>query len=1017
MAGWLERHRRFVLGLVCALALGGAASLASLPVGLFPRTTFPRIVVSADAGDRPADRMAIEVTRPLEEAVRAVSGVVRVRSTTSRGTCELSLDFDWGLDMVSAQLQVESAIARFSSDLPAGFRFDVRRMDPTVFPIVGLSLTSDTLSAVELRDLALYDLGPRLSTIEGVARIAVLGGRVPEFQVAVDPLKLDAAGMTLDEVVSAISGSNVVKAIGRLEQDEKLYLLLSNTEFHRAAEIEATVLREGPSGFLRLDDLATVTRGEVPEWRRVVADGRDAVLLNVYQRPDGGDTIGISQALEAQLAEYRASTTSDLQIGRWYDQSDLVRSSISSVRDAILIGIVLAVFILYAFLRDFRVTAVVVLTVPIVLAITVLLVRLFGLTLNVMTLGGMAAAVGLVIDDAIVVVEHLVRRRQEADDRSVFAWAAEMLRPLTGSSLATIVIFAPLAFLSGVTGAFFKALSLTMASALIASYAIAAFAIPGLANVFLRERHPGENEGRFFERVRNAYVALLGVLLDRPRWLFVGVVPLLILGALAWQGLGSGFMPAMDEGGFVLDYRAPPGTSLVETDRQLREVERILAEIPDVAAYSRRTGLQLGGGLTEANEGDYFIRLKPLPRKPIDDVIDALRGRIELEVPGLKIEFAQLMSDLIGDLTAVPQPIEVKLFGPDVGEMRDFASRVAETLSSVSGVVDVASGVVVAGDAIEFEIDRTRAEMLGIHPDELTHLAEIALAGTEATALLETERLVGVRVWAESEDRSDLDGIETLWLRGSGRAPVRLGRVATARVVQGQPQIAREDLKTMVPITARIAGRDLGSVMTDVRTAVSAMERPSGMYVEYGGLYQEQQKSFRGLLAVLAAAVALIFLLLLFLYEHWAIPFAVLVVAGLACVAVMLGLRITGAELDISSLMGLTMVVGISAETAIFYLTEWFQHRRSIDAREALLEAGRRRLRPILMTVLAAIGALLPLALGLGEGSAMLQPLAIAIISGLVATVPGVLLLLPATLLILSGDRIAAASEPTFEST
>jgi multidrug efflux pump subunit AcrB len=1005
MGRWLEQHRRFVLGVVFAMVAGGLVSLPSLPIGLFPRTSFPRVVVSAEAGDRPADRMEIEVTRPLEEAVRAIPGVARVRSTTSRGSCEISLDFGWGLDMVSAQLQVESAIARQMPDLPTGFRFEVRRMDPTVFPVIGLSLSSKTLSAVELRRLARYDLGPRLSTIKGVARVGVLGGRVPEYQIEVDPLKLDAAGLSLDEVASAVAGSNVVQAIGRLEQDEKLYLLLSDTEFHDATEIESTILREGPSGFLRLEDIATVTRGEMPEWTRVVADGRDAVVLNVYQQPDGGDTIGISDAIDERLAAYRASVSSDLQISRWYDQSDLVRSSAVSVRDAILIGIGLAVFILFAFLRDIRVTAVVVLTVPVVLAITVLLLRLLGLTLNVMTLGGMAAAVGLVIDDAIVIVEHLVHRRQHGERLRVFDWAAEMFGPLSGSSMATIVIFAPLAFLSGVTGAFFKALSLTMACALVASYVIAGFAIPGLAAIFLREGEPPREEGAVFGPIRKRYVALLDLLLARPLWLLVGVVPLILLGALAWRGLGSGFMPAMDEGGFVLDYRAPSGTSLAETDRQLRQVEHILAEVPEIAAYSRRTGMQLGGGLTEANEGDYFIRLKPPPRRPIDEVIDSLRDRVEHEVPSLEIEFAQLMGDLIGDLTAVPQPIEVKIFGPSVGALRDLADRVVAQLSKIPGVVDLKSGIVVAGDAVEFEIDRTRAEMLGVRPDELTHLADLALTGQDVTSLLEKEQLVGVRVWTAAKDRNTLGGIERLWLRGSSGAPVRLGRVATARIAQGQPQITREDLKTMVPVTARIAGRDLGSAMSDVRATMAKLSLPDGVYVEYGGLYEQQQKSFRGLIAVLGAAVVLVFLLLLFLYERWAVPVAVLIVSGLACVSVMLGLWVTGSELDISSLMGLTMVVGISAETAIFYMTEWFACLRERDARDAFLEAGRRRLRPILMTVLAAIGALLPLALGLGQGSAMLQPLAIAIISGLLATVPGVLLLLPAMLWVLSRAR------------
>ncbi len=1009
----LRRHRVSAIAIALALAAGGGALLPSLPVSLFPQTTFPRVVINADAGDRPADRMAVEVTRPLEEAVRAVPGVVRVRSTTSRGSCEVSLDLHWGLDIVSVALQVESAIAKLLPDLPAGFRFDVRRMDPTVFPVIGLSLTSPSLTLVELRDLALYDLGPRLSTIDGVARVGVIGGRIEELRVNIDPLRLEAAGVTLEEVAAAVSAENVVAAVGRLEQNEKLYLLLSDTEFRDPRQIEDTILREGPQGFLRVEDVAHVVRTTQPQWTRVVADGRDAVLLNIYQQPGRADTIGIAAVLDQRLADYRTSASPDLVIGRWYDQSDLVRAAAASVRDAILIGIALAVGMLRVFLRDLRLTTIVVLTVPATLAITLLLLEVLGLSLNIMTLGGMAAAVGLVIDDAIVVVEHIARRAHEsaacAETGDVFAWARETWLPLTGSSLATIVIFAPLAFLSGVAGAFFKALSLTMASALVASYALAALVVPAVTARFVRAPMRSlESGGEWFARLLEAYETGLHRLLAQPRWILAALVPFVAAGVLAYRTLGSGFMPAMDEGGFVLDYRAPAGTSLAETDRQLRELERILAGVPEVAAYSRRTGIQLGGGITEANEGDYFIRLRPRPRRAITAVMNEVRKRAEQSVPALEVELLQLMSDLIGDLTAVPQPIEVKLFGPDAGVLRQLADTVATAIAGVPDVVDVKSGLVVAGDAVAFLVDQTKAGMLGLRPSEVTRLARLALDGEVVTRIQKGEKMVGVRVWTEDEDRLTLDRIEALWFRTPTGRVVRLGRLADVRVAVGQPQITREDLKTMVAVTGRISGRDLGSVMQDVRSEVAGLSLPEGVYVRYGGLYEEQQTSFRGLMAVLGAAAVLVFLLILFLSERMVVPVAVLAVAALAGVAVLLGLRLTASELDISSLMGLTMVVGISSEAAIFYVTQWEECARRLPAHEALREAGRLRLRPILMTALAAIGALLPLALGIGEGSAMLQPLAIAIVAGLIATVPGVLLVLPVLLSLARGGRAGA---------
>jgi CzcA family heavy metal efflux pump len=1005
-AGWLQEHRRSVLFLVAALAAGGVASLSGLSVGLFPRTTFPRLVVSVDAGDRPADRMVVEVTRPLEEAVRGVPGVRNVRSNTSRGSADISVDFDWGVDMISATLQAQSEIARSLPDLPPGVRYEVRRMDPTVFPVIGLSLRSSGHSLVELRDIALYDLQPLLSTIDGVARIAVLGGRTAELQVRLDPVRLAAAGVTLEEVVKAVSAANVVEAVGRLEEDEKLYLVLSDTQFRDLDAISKVIVRESPKGFVLLEDVATVERSTAPEWTRVVADGGEAVLLNVYQQP-GGDTVQIAADLDARLAEFRARAPAGLTIQAWYDQSDLIRDAASSVRDAVAIGIALAVLVLWTFLRNVRVTLVATLTVPVVLAATLLILRALDKSLNIMTLGGMAAAVGLVIDDGIVMVEHVLRRLREhpAERHLVVLRAArEMAVPLTGSSLATVVIFLPLAWLSGVTGAFFRALSLTMASALIVSYFVAFLAVPLLADLLLRPRDAEvEDVGPFYGRVLDAYERALRALLARPVW----VLPLLAvpaaLGLLAWREVRTGFMPAMDEGGFVLDYVAPAGTSLDETDRRLREVERILGSVPEVRSYSRRTGLALGGFITEPNEGDYFVRLTPLPRRPIDEIMDEVRGRIEHEVPGLEVELALLMEDLIGDLTAVPQPVEVKLFGADPDALRASAASVASAIAETPGVVDVKSGVVLAGDAVDIRVDRVRARLLGLDPDSVTRFALLALEGNVTTEVQRGEKMVGVRVWTEAEQRDRLDRVRRLLLRTEDGRDVRLGRVASFEKVVGQPQIARENLKTMVAVTGRISGRDLGSVMRDVKATVARVQLPAGAYVAYGGLYREQQRSFRDLVGVLLAAVILVFVLLLYLYERFAAPLAVLIVDAMAATAVFVGLWWTGTELDISSMMGLTMIVGISSEAAVFYLSQWKESRQEMPFQEALVSAGRLRLRPILMTALAAIGALVPLALALGAGAAMLQPLAIAIVAGLTATVPGVLLVLPAVFSGLAG--------------
>lgn len=1012
MIAWLASHRRSILFLLTAAAMAGVFAALTLPVGLFPTIDFPRVVVTVESGDRPVDRMVVEVTRPLEQAIREVPDVVGIRSTSSRGSADISVNFDWGTDMVAAQLQIESAINRILPDLPPGTRQDVRRMDPTVFPFLGLTLTSPSRDAVSLRDFAYFRLRPLLSAIPGVAQVEVLGGQHAEYQVLVDTARLQAVDLTVADVATALSANNVVSSVGRLDDRHRLYLTLADNRLHDQAEIGRTLLKAGPRGAVALSDVAEIRESQAPNWTRVTSDGRDAVLVNIRQGR-GANAPALTQAVRDKLTALGDEFPADIKVATYYDQSELVLAAAHSVFEAILIGALLAGVILMLFLRDLRLTFIIAIVLPSVLTMTALLLSVFGMTFNIMTLGGMAAAVGLVVDDAVVMVEHLVRRLHERADRvtdenlkdALLPSAVEMLRPLLGSSLATVVVFVPLAFLSGVAGGFFKALALTMASALVVSFLVAMFAVPLLASQLLTRRRAdaAAHEGGVFHRLSDRYARWADSALQFPRRVLIGAAVLLVVGGAAFWQLPSGFMPAMDEGGFVLDYRAAPGASLAETDRLLRQVEALIQSTPEVATYSRRTGLQLGGGLTEANEGDMFIRLKPLPRRDIEEVMADLRGRIETQVPGLTIETMQLMEDVIGDLTAVPQPVEVKLFGADLPLLRQTAPQVASQLSKLPGLVEVQDGDRVAGDAIEIHVDRDRAILEGLDPEAVSGQVSTLLGGQVVSQIQEGEKLVDVRVWSPAPLRDRVESLSHLPLRAPDGHVLPLSRVADVTIAEGQPQISREDLEQMVAVTARLEGRDLGSAMKDVRRAVAAMHLPPQIRVEYGGLYAEQQRSFRGLSAVFAAAVFLVTALLLYLYESWAVVGSILVTVLLSVASVFVGLWVTGTELNISAMMGLTMIVGIVTEVAVFYFAE-LDINTLVD-RTSLVAAGRYRLRPILMTSLIAILALMPLALGLGTGSAMQTPLAIAIISGLVAAIPLVLLVMPVAYALMSHKR------------
>ena len=1005
-SGWVRHHRRSILFLLALLVAGGTFSAWRLPVSLFPQVNFPRVVVNFDSGDRPAERMETEVTRPEELAVRAVPGVRRVRSTTSRGSAELSVDFDWGLDMVSELLQVESAVNGAVPSLPAGTHFEARRMDPTVFPVLGYSLTSDTLSPVALRDLATYQLAPLLSTVNGVAKIDVQGGDTEEIHVTTDPARLAAYGLTVDDLSKALAAANVLTAVGRLQDHDKLYLLLTDTHLSDLAKVRDTVLRIGGNGVVRVGDVAEVGPGVAPVYVRVTADGHQAVLLSIHQQP-GGNTVHINRDLKARFAEYRPHLPEGVRVANWYDQSQLILESATSVRDAVFIGAVLAAGVLLLFLRNWKITFVAVVCVPAVLASTTLLLGALGQSFNIMTLGGMAAAVGLIIDDAIGMVEHLVRRLREPEEllpetvriapSRLLAAAREFTPQLTASSLSTVVIFAPLAFLSGVTGAFFKALSLTMAIALILSYFVTLLAVPVLADLLLGEKDAAQNdEGRWTARLHHGYERLMGWCFPRTWLVLAALLPLCMVGYVAYQHVGTGFMPEMDEGGFNIDYHSAPGTSLAETDRLLQQFEAILRQTPEVATYSRRTGLQLGGWLTEANQGDFFVQLKPPPRRGIDEVMDDVRARVAKQVPGLEVEFAQLMEDLIGDLTSVPQPIEIQLYAEDQATLEHTASAVAAAVGKIDGVVDVKNGLVIAGDALDIEIDPLKAAIEGVDPAAITTQLSDALTGATDTQVVRNPKTVAVRVVLRPADRARTGQLGDLPIRAPDGHLFPLREVATVRTQVGQPEITRENLRRMVAVTGRLSGRDLGSTIRDVQTALHRTGLlPREVTFVLGGGYAEQQTAFAGLLLVLGAATALIFLLLLYVYESFQTAAAILFTTLLALPVVFLGLWVTGTELNITFMMGLTMIVGIATEVSIFLVSEIGELPPGVEGVPALIQAARNRMRPILMTTIAAVLALLPLALGIGQGSGMQQPLAIAIICGLVAHLPLVLIVLP----------------------
>ncbi|QXQ07628.1 efflux RND transporter permease subunit [Sphingosinicellaceae bacterium] len=996
----LGRQSRALILIALALALAGVVAALSLPIGLFPQVAFPRVVVDLDAGSRPADQTALLITRPVEEAIRAIPGVQDVRSNTSRGSAQISIDFGWGRDMVASTLLVETAVARVTGTLPPGTAYDVRRMDPTVFPIISYALVSDTLPPVAVQDLARYQITPLLSAIPGLARVGVQGGDTAEVEVLADPHRLADYGLAIADVATAIRNGNVLSAVGQVQDRGRLSLVLVDRSVTDAAQVGDIVVRSDPAGIVRVRDVATVQDGVLPQWQRIVEDGKPAVLFNIYEQPDG-NAVQIARAVEAKLAGF--GLPPGVRLVNWYDQSQLVTQSVASVRDAVLIGLFLAAAVLLFFLRSWRVTLIAVIVVPATLATTMLVLSLLGMSFNIMTLGGIAAAVGLLIDDVIVMVEHIARRAGALDadgkpfgDAAVLPAAREFMAPLTGSSLATLIVFLPLSFLTGVTGAFSKALSITMAAALAISWAMTAFVVPVLVRRlvdFGKWHDPGAaGEGWLG---RNHDRALNGVA-RRPWLLLVILVPLLAVGYVGYSKVETGFMPKVDEGGFIMDYYTPPGTSLDETSRQVGQIDAMLHTDPAVETFSRRLGTGLGGDLGQSYHGDYFVRLKTNHGQPTEDVAADIRDRILATVPGVEIEVAQLMEDLIGDLTSVPQPIEVKLYAADASLLRPEAEKVAALIGKIDGVAEVKDGVQLAGDALNVRVDPIRAGVEGVTPADVQSMLNDALTGAVATSLPQPTKAVDVRVRLPDAQSMTEAELAQLPIRAADGHVFPLSRVAEVTSVAGQPQISRENLEPMIAVTARIIGRGLGAAAGDV---TAALDRPGvlspGIRYEMGGLYAQQQVAFAGLTKVFGAALVGEFVLLLILYRRFWLPVIIIGCSLLSTTAVFTALWLAGVDLNITALMGMTMIIGIGTEMAIFYVSEFEELSRTMTPTQAVREASRNRLRPITMTTLAAILTLLPLALAIGQGSGIQQPLAIAIIAGLLLQYPLVLLAMP----------------------
>jgi len=1048
---WIARHSRPVIFLILTLGLLGAYLAFTIPVSVFPSTDFPRVLIAVDNGVMPIDQMTVTVTRPIEEAVNSVPGLLTVRSITSRGSAEVDLFFRWDIDMFQTLQYVNAAISRVQPELPSTAKVEAHRLTFAAFPIIGYSLTSDSMPQTKLWELATYEMKPRLNRLEGVSTVIVQGGQEPEFHITPDPAKLLTASVTVSDILEAVRRTNLVDSPGLLERNHQLYLGLINGQVKTPEEIANAVVKNTPAGIpVRIGDVAVVAPGVKPVYTVVTANGKPAVLLNINRQPDG-NTVQVAQEVHDEIEHLRKTMPIGVQIRPYYDQSIIVNDSIKSVRDAILLGLILASIILVVFLRDWGTSLVAGLVIPVTVMVTFIALKVMGQSFNLMTLGGLAAAVGLVIDDAIVVVENIVLHRDAGQGRleAISSALKEITIPLIGSTITPVVVFIPLIAITGVTGVFFRALAVTMTVSLLTSLGLAVTWTPTLSQYFIKGRRhdaeddhaasepsqtatplPGdadENETHaanhdaikllaaeekhlsgFFLRVVNFHERWLRRALQRPRLLVLCSAALIVVSYVCYSFSGSDLLPEMDEGGFVLDYLMPAGSSLTETNRVVGHVEEMLREVPEVESTSRRTGLELGlSAVTEANRGDVLVKLKAKRSRDIEEIIADVRADIKQQEPALDIEFVQVLQDMIGDLTSAPEPIQIKLFSQDPKQLEEWAPKVAESIGKISGVVDVLNGIenTISGPAVTFQVDPSVAARAGFTAEEVALDASAILEGEPApTPVVANDRAYTLRVRFPAANRASLEAMRDTLLISSTGHTATLGALSAVVENPGQTEVRRENLQRDVAVTARLEGRSLGSGMADVQKVVAGLHIPSSIRVEYGGTYEEQQRSFHDLVIVLILAVLLLFIVLLFEFGEFAAPVAILSSALLSTSGVFIALLITRTTFNISSFMGMIMVIGIVAKNGILLLDADQKMRAlGLPAEKAMLQAGRRRLRPIVMTALATVAGMLPLAFAIGAGSQMLQPLAIAVIGGVLISMVLSLIITPAVHFYLSG--------------
>jgi heavy metal efflux system protein len=999
-----------ILFILLAFLLWGIYSYRNMQTSLFPDVTFPKITIIADNGEQPVDKMMITVTKPLEIAIKRVNGITTVRSSTNRGSCTIDAYFDWKVDINMAKTQLNERINEIKNTLPSTVNIVVEAMSQNIYPVLGFTIESDRYSQIDLKNIALFTLRPQFSQIPGISNVIVRGGKTKEFVISPIPHKLISLGLTPQDIINALGNTNFIESNGLLSNYRRLYLSLTDTRFRNIDELKGVPVKNDGHRVIRLSDLANVDLEEKPEFIRINANGHDAVIIDLVKQR-GVNLVDFAKNVNIKAIEIQKQLPSGIILKPYYNQAAFVTNSIHSVLKSIYEGLFLAIIVVILFLRSFRASLHIIFIIPVTLALTIIVLHLIHVTLNIMSLGAVAASIGLIIDDAIVIIEQLHRTHEENPDKDKYAVVSETMKmfvpAMIGSSLSTIVIFLPFVMMSGVAGSFFKELTLTMEITLVCSFIATWIGLPALHLLFGYKPHKQLVKSYTGEQKQERQKLWWLIWFFNKPWFAAGFIILLVISSVILiTKLETGFLPELDEGSIVLDYIAPAGTTLDASDAILREVDKVVLDHPDVETYMRRTGtnmisgISMASGIIPPNYGDYLIQLKPGVKRKTEDVISELRDSATAVAPALEIEFGQRIADLLGDLIGRPQPVVIKIFGDDQEKLQELALKVQDNLSRIEGVADIINGIIYDGPSVTIVPDQEKLAQYKISPAGFQTQLKVYNEGFPAGEIQEGEQMLMIMLRNTKFKDNNIGLIKNQPIYAPDGSYKPLQYFAEVVLSKGDPELTREDLKSNIEVTARLENRDLGSTINEIQDVIARnVALPAGFYIEYGGTYQQQQASFRELLLILLTAVLLVFTVLLFLFRDLRISLLIIFISILGIGGCVWALYLTGIQLNVGSYTGIIMIVGIIAENAIFTVNQFLTtYQKTSDADESINYAISLRIRPKLMTAVGAILALTPLALGIGVGAQMQQPLAIAVIGGFIIAMPLLLMVFPTLL-------------------